>query len=598
MRKYFSATIVFLLSLALLLPFQASAVNDVTFSENTNIYLTGRNLTLVVLATSTVDSITVNPTNISVDLAAAGSAITIRSADLLTFSADPTTATTGSECEDTYSSITLTSTGAPLTDVVVFPTTSVCSAGDPNPPGGGAGPPPEPEPEPEPEPAPPISGTVGSGGGSVTTSGGEAEITIPENVVPDDTTVTITPSTDTTATPPPTGSFMVGSQIYNFTATSAEGDPITTFDQPVTLTFTYTDAQIAEIGESSLQVYYWDSSSSSWISVGGTVDPVTNTVTVDVDHFTYFTLIGEAPSVAVKRLSGTHRYQTAVQVSQEMYTTSSKAVIARGDNFPDALSASALADSLEGPVLLTESTTLSLSTRDELSRLGVTQVYLVGGTSAISSGVETALSNLGYTVSRISGTDRYDTAQKVADYVYDENIVSSVFITTGENFPDALSAASPARLNSAPLLFVKKDSVPTETTSYLAKLSNLSSINVIGGTSVVSSSVATSLEASYGTVSRISGANRYQTAIQIANHFFISPAKIIVSTGENFPDALVGGVLALSQSSPVILTQKTSLPSDVSTYLQTQTGVSAYVIGGTNAVSSSVKSSIESLLSS
>ena len=596
MRKYFSATIVFLLSLSLLLPFQASAVNDVTFSENSNIYLTGRNLTLVVLANSVVDSITVNPTNISVDLAAAGSTITVRSADLLTFSADPATATTGSECEATYSSITLTSTGTAST-VVVFPTTSVCSAGDPNPPGGGAGPPPEPEPEPEPEPTPPTSGTVGSEGGSVATSGGEAGITIPENVVSDDTTFTITPSTDTTATPPPTGSFMVGSQIYNFTATSAEGDPITTFDQPVTLTFTYTDAQIAEIGESSLQVYYWDSSSSAWVSVGGTVDPVTNTVTVDVDHFTYFTLMGEAPSVAVKRLSGTDRYQTAVQVSQEMYTTASKAVIARGDNFPDALSASALADSLGGPVLLTKSTTLSLSTRDELSRLGVTQVYLIGGTSAISSGVETTLSNLGYTVSRISGTDRYDTAQKVADYVYDENIVSSVFITTGENFPDALTAASPARLNSAPLLFVKKGSIPSSTAAYLAKLSSITSIKVIGGTSAVSSSVATSLGA-YATVSRISGANRYATATEVANHFFISPAKIIVSTGENFPDALVGGVLPLSQSAPVVLTQKTSLPSDVSTYISGQTGVSAYVIGGTNAVSSSVKSSIESLLSS
>jgi len=594
MRKYFSATIVFLLSLALLLPFQALAVNDVTFTENTNIYLTTSKLTLVVMAISTVNSITVNPTNISVDLAANNSTITVRSADLFSFSTNPTTATTTTECAATYSSITVTSTGTALT-IEITPGVFTCSAGDPNPPGGG-GPPPE-EPPVEPPVTPSASGTVGSGGGSVTTSGGEAEITIPENVVSDDTTVTITPSTDTTATPPPTGSFMVGSQIYNFTATSAGGDPITTFDQPVTLTFTYTDAQIAEIGESSLQVYYWDSSSSAWVSVGGTVDPVTNTVTVDVDHFTYFTLLGEAPSAAVKRLSGTHRYQTAVQVSQEMYTTASKAVIARGDNFPDALSASALADSLGGPVLLTESTTLSLSTRDELSRLGVTQVYLVGGTSAISSGVETTLSNLGYTVSRISGTDRYDTAQKVADYVYDENVVSSVFVTTGENFPDALSAASPARLDSAPLLFVKKDSVPTETTSYLAKLSNLSSINVIGGTSVVSSSVATSLGA-YGTVSRISGANRYATATEVANHFFSSPAKIIVSTGENFPDALVGGVLALSQSSPVVLTQKTSLPSDVSTYLQTQTGVSAYVIGGTNAVSSSVKSSIESLLSS
>ena len=307
--------------------------------------------------------------------------------------------------------------------------------------------------------------------------------------------------------------------------------------------------------------------------------------------------MGESTSlVGVQRIWGDDRYKTAIEVSKEMYDSASSAVLVSGEDFPDALSSAGLADSISGPLLLTNSNSLTSVTSDELTRLGVSTVYIVGGVNAVSSDVESTLSSLGYNVTRISGTDRYDTAQKVSDWIYDESTVSGAVIVSGENFPDALTASSSAALMSYPLLFVKKDSIPQATEEYLSKLTSSGTVNIVitGGTSAISEDVAQSLN-TYGTVSRLSGQNRYATAIQVAEQFSSSD-RLVVSTGEDFPDALVGGVLAIYYGGPVILVKKNSLPSDANTYIQSRDWEGVHIIGGTNVISSSVESSIESIV--
>ncbi|MEM2047912.1 MAG: hypothetical protein QXZ06_08520, partial [Candidatus Jordarchaeales archaeon] len=63
----------------------------------------------------------------------------------------------------------------------------------------------------------------------------------------------------------------------------------------LTLVFSYSDDEVARAGldESTLAVYYWDEQSRSWVRIeGSVVDTVANTVTVTVDHITYFAIIG------------------------------------------------------------------------------------------------------------------------------------------------------------------------------------------------------------------------------------------------------------------------------------------------------------------
>lgn len=77
-----------------------------------------------------------------------------------------------------------------------------------------------------------------------------------------------------------------------------------------------------------------------------------------------------ASATSITRLDGNTRYETMGRVVQTAFPKQSDyAVLASGDNFPDALAASSLAGALKAPIILTSSTTLSSEARNELQRL-------------------------------------------------------------------------------------------------------------------------------------------------------------------------------------------------------------------------------------
>ncbi|TLM76529.1 MAG: hypothetical protein FDZ70_06500, partial [Actinobacteria bacterium] len=119
---------------------------------------------------------------------------------------------------------------------------------------------------------------------------------------------------------------------------------------------------------------------------------------------------GEGPG----RVAGDDRFHTACAISEEHFAEATSVVIANGLTWPDALSASALAGALDGPVLLTMPDALPEVVADEIARLGASEAVVVGGVGAVSEGVADALETEGLTVTRIAGADRYATAAEVA----------------------------------------------------------------------------------------------------------------------------------------------------------------------------------------
>lgn len=110
---------------------------------------------------------------------------------------------------------------------------------------------------------------------------------------------------------------------------------------------------------------------------------------------TYLTGFAASGVSNYKRLSGNNRYKTAVAISQNGWKTSESVVLARGDDYADALCAGPLAKKYGAPILLTEKEKLNAGTLAELKRLGVKNVFIVGGYGAISSNVESALTAAG-----------------------------------------------------------------------------------------------------------------------------------------------------------------------------------------------------------
>ncbi len=297
----------------------------------------------------------------------------------------------------------------------------------------------------------------------------------------------------------------------------------------------------------------------------------------------------------IPRLAGLNRYSTSCAISTKGWETSNAVVIARGDLFPDALAGAALAYKNSCPILLTESATLTAETEAEIKRLGATRAIILGGTGAISSTVEQKLSQLGLSVTRISGEDRYDTAAKIALEVGSPS--RTAIIATGENFADALAISSHSAENQKPILLVRKDVLPKKTEDTLSSL-NISSVVIVGGTGAVSQTVQDALIAMGITVTRIAGTDRYDTAYKIANQYFSAPINVYITRGDLFPDALSAAPLASMNSAPLLLVKPSELPSGIKSYLEAKSAFISgpYIIGGSGAVSSVVDNEIANAL--
>jgi hypothetical protein len=130
----------------------------------------------------------------------------------------------------------------------------------------------------------------GGSGGSASSSNDKLTANFPAGAFSGEGQVDITPTTDYTEPTGPSG--VAGSMVYDISVTVGE-DEISTFDQTVTLTFTYTSGDIIGLDEGTLAVFYWDEDTEQWVSLGGTVNASTNTITVETTHFTQFAVIGE-----------------------------------------------------------------------------------------------------------------------------------------------------------------------------------------------------------------------------------------------------------------------------------------------------------------
>lgn len=307
-------------------------------------------------------------------------------------------------------------------------------------------------------------------------------------------------------------------------------------------------------------------------------------------------------------LAGADRYATSAAIATETFDSSEVAILASGRNFPDALSAAGLAGSYDAPLLLTDPDTLPPAISDALLSLGVREVYVVGGTAAVSDTVFEALV-ADYAVTRISGADRYATSARVGETVAAHEgaaFTGHVFLARGDRFPDALSVAPLAYSSRVPVLLTRTSVLSPVTASALEAL-DIESATVVGGTNAVSDDTRAALDrvlvANGGTPSeRWYGANRYATAAAIAAHGIengmASWSRVGIATGQNYPDALSGGVRMGHEGGVLLLTETSVLSDDTQLALNEHAeeieGLD--VFGGVAAVSDAVRVSIDSVL--
>jgi hypothetical protein len=308
---------------------------------------------------------------------------------------------------------------------------------------------------------------------------------------------------------------------------------------------------------------------------------------------------------------GIDRYETAAKIAVGSgFSNVADVDIATGEQFPDALAGSPLASALGTPVLLTASTSVSTTTGAALVTLKATNVTLLGGTTAISSGVENDLKSRGYTVDRVAGIDRYDTAlqaAKAADAKTPTGKVNgeiTAFLATGEGFADALAAGPASYEHHLPILLTTSGTLSPSARQGITDL-GIQKVVILGGTAAVSTAVETQVKAITGvsTVERLGGADRTATATKVGqwaiDNLGFTKTHVNLARGDRVADALAGGphggrekAVTLLANSPTAL-DATSNANTTFLSNHASTLESGHIFGGTAAISDAVETAAE-----
>ncbi|MWV60145.1 cell wall-binding repeat-containing protein [Rathayibacter sp. VKM Ac-2754] len=277
---------------------------------------------------------------------------------------------------------------------------------------------------------------------------------------------------------------------------------------------------------------------------------------------------------SVSRLQGSDRYATGVAITKSTFDTVDVLYIASGANWPDALSAGPAAAAQKGALLLTDPNELFDVVAAEIVRLDPERIVVAGSSLSVSDAVLDDIASLtDAQVDRIAGSDRYDTSRRLVADAFPDGSYDSVFLATGNAFPDALSVAPIAGRRGEPVILVD-GAKPELDAATKAAIGDLDATNgvLLGRAGSISQGIQSSLQSSGAVqaVKRVAGVDRNDTSRQLNEAYRPSllTDTAFLAFGNGFADALAVGPVAAAVGAPLYLSEATCLPRDTRTALQ------------------------------
>lgn len=181
-------------------------------------------------------------------------------------------------------------------------------------------------------------------------------------------------------------------------------------------------------------------------------------------------------------------------------------------------------------------------------------IALAAAAVVVSAGLTTAAAPAqAVTTDRIAGAERYATSVAVSRATASTG--STVFLASGETFPDALAAGPVAAAEGAHLLLTARAELPSIVRDRIRELAP-SDIVVVGAEASVSARVATQAAAVNGArITRIGGTDRVDTSLRLLERLASKGPveRVWVASGFDFPDALVAASVAGRERAAVVL---------------------------------------------
>lgn len=321
------------------------------------------------------------------------------------------------------------------------------------------------------------------------------------------------------------------------------------------------------------------------------------------------------------RLAGDDAVQTASIIASKAFSDSTWAILARDDDFADAMSATGLAGALNAPIVLTDRHGLSSEAATTLSELGVENVYIIGGQGAMPGAFESQLRAIGVShAERIFGNEAYDTSVVCADRIAKlDNACDYAIVAYGQNFQDALSMSSFAYKYHVPIFlqtYGSNSSYRHLTDDALAMLNGTGAyaqakVFVAGGAGAVSQDSAEhALDGGLRGGQRLWGDSGYDTSEAIAefmtDQHLLSAGTICLASGALKPggsDALAGAAFAGKAGGVMLLTNgnadiESTDTTTVDGFLTANASVAenVFILGGTYVMPTALKNTIDEIL--
>jgi len=298
-------------------------------------------------------------------------------------------------------------------------------------------------------------------------------------------------------------------------------------------------------------------------------------------NFLISTSVFAKNSININRLAGQDRYGTSNAIVSQGWTQSDYAVLVNSQNFPDAITASPLAKKYNAPILLTDASSLTDTTKQKLQDLGVKNMFIIGGVGVVNSGIENTLESMGISVKRIWGQDRYETSVNVAKEL---STSKGVFVVNGEHYEDALLVAPIAAKLQYPIILVGQNNVPDTVKNYVNNQvkTNDGEVDVIGGKDVLTDNITSTLNPT----KVYNQSTKYDRNLALIDNYRgqLDLSTVYIASDKGFADALSGSALAGKNENPIILVGDSN-QSNINSFISNNNVSNVKVLGGTGVLS-------------
>lgn len=289
-------------------------------------------------------------------------------------------------------------------------------------------------------------------------------------------------------------------------------------------------------------------------------------------------VVGEKPS------------RLADNLQSRFYPKSDIVYLASGQSYPDAIAGGPLFSQTASPLYLTDNWGGAAGDWRRIKTMETKKVVILGGHAAVGKWAEALIEEdaPGTVTERIAGRDRYETAALISQRAFPSGS-NTAYLVSGQNFPDALAAGAAAGVNNVPVLLSDPKFIPNAMLAELERM-KVANIVIIGGVAAVNDDVFRRLEAEGYAVRRVSGTDRYLTAIEVAKAFFPPTSHVTAASGDSFQAALIASAPAVKLRRPLLLKRTNCTPKSVLQYLN-ETHVQGVISATVGPVPPGIKTS-------